>query len=383
MTLPHVDAGCGGIDLYTGAFSYINSDELINTMKSIASSSSGYAFFLALETVSPQISNNIKYLQEMAMKANALNINSCETASQLVGAVWPKDTMASEHICKSMKSQKGQLADWVAGWHDCGNRGKRENIAEGKAEDSLYKNLLFEEYNIAWEALKKQSLFSENKVRAEIFMTLMGTIVKSRQESGEFKPEYLPAKALDRNFLKAMIAGGETTYYECVDKERCLVVKEVPLSVSEERSWIGQIRKTLLSIQNKILTESAPLTETEIEVIQKSRLPLFRILNAISAYTRANNPVEIYQVADIVTMDICLQYLREAIDVTRQGCEQLKLEQYFGHTCDEYLAHLNSVEKRVVEYEKMVSDKLEKELQLEQKIRMMEEELSEKLNVSW
>ncbi len=59
VQLPEINAGCGGIDIYTGGFSFIKSDELINTLKSIGSNAKGYAFLLGLETVSPQIANNI------------------------------------------------------------------------------------------------------------------------------------------------------------------------------------------------------------------------------------------------------------------------------------------------------------------------------------
>lgn len=385
VTLPHIDSGCGGIDLYTGAFSYINSDELINTLKSIASSSSGYAFFLALETVSPQIANNIKYLQELSMKANAININSCEAASQLVGAVWPRDTMAREHICKSMKSQRGRLADWVAGRHQCSNRGKKDD--EGREENtdsSLFDNFLYDEYNIAWESMKKFPIISEKKEWSELFMTLMGTIVKARNENGEFRPEYFPAKALDGRFLNAFINGGNTTAYQCQsDKERCLWVKEVPYTISRESSLIGKVQGILLSIQQKILTESSPLTEAEQALIETSRFPLFRILNAMSAYTRGNNPIDIFQLADIVVMDVLLEHLKDVVQLVREGCKQLRSEQYFGNACDEYLAHLDAVERKVLEYERKLSDRMEKELHFQQKIRMMEEEMAEKLNISW
>lgn len=50
MTLPDINAGCGGIDAYLGSFSFINSDQLQRFAKQIMSNASGYFFDLALQT---------------------------------------------------------------------------------------------------------------------------------------------------------------------------------------------------------------------------------------------------------------------------------------------------------------------------------------------
>lgn len=381
VTLPKIDAGCGGIDLYTGAFSYINSEELINTMKSIGSAAQGYAFLLALETVSPQIANNIKYLQEQANEINSLNINSCEIASQLTGAVWPRDTMASEHICRTFQSQKGRFADWVEGRHKCTSHSQKEFRKIDDQDDPYFSDLINGEFNIAWAALKKQGVFLKNEDRAELFMSLMGTIVKRQKEDGRFETQYFPSKIFDESFLHSVLLGGDTRVLECDEKKQCLFVKETDLSISEEKSWIGLVRELLFSIQDKILIDEE-LDPVEQDFIQRTRFPLYRIINVISAFSRGNNPVDIYKIADLVAMDMLLQYLREALDATRHGCEQLKLSQMFAHHCDDYLEHLKTVENKILVYELRTSEQLERELQLDRKIKIMEEELAEKINLS-
>ena len=47
VSLPGFDAGCGGIDIFNGGFTFINHEQLVG------SSAFGYAFLLGLETVSP------------------------------------------------------------------------------------------------------------------------------------------------------------------------------------------------------------------------------------------------------------------------------------------------------------------------------------------
>ena len=46
VQLPSFRSGCGGIDLFTGGFSFINSQQLVDLMNNIINNSMGYAFNL-------------------------------------------------------------------------------------------------------------------------------------------------------------------------------------------------------------------------------------------------------------------------------------------------------------------------------------------------
>ncbi len=91
VTLPSFRSGCGGIDLFTGGFSFINSQNLVSSMKNILNNTAGYAFNLALESATPEIANAMKYMNTLANDVNRMNINSCEMSAGLVGSVWPKN----------------------------------------------------------------------------------------------------------------------------------------------------------------------------------------------------------------------------------------------------------------------------------------------------
>ena len=49
VNLPSFRAGCGGIDAFAGAFSFIDSDQLIAFGRAVAQNAAGFAFELALE----------------------------------------------------------------------------------------------------------------------------------------------------------------------------------------------------------------------------------------------------------------------------------------------------------------------------------------------
>lgn len=147
VNLPRFDAGCGGIDIFAGGFSFISHEQLIQTMKNIAGNAVGYSFLLGLETTSPQVSSLIKQLQTWSNNINSLGINSCETASILVGAAWPKQTAAKQQICRSVAGKTGLFSDYVAGRHKCSQTDEFERAMTKWSNDSNYGDMLKEEYN--------------------------------------------------------------------------------------------------------------------------------------------------------------------------------------------------------------------------------------------
>jgi conjugative transfer pilus assembly protein TraH len=95
--LPSLRAGCGGIDLFGGAFSFINKQQFVALLQNIGSNAIGYAFKLALQSISPDIDKLLTELQDQMNKINAMNINSCEAAQS-----WSTASSANTTIrCKA------------------------------------------------------------------------------------------------------------------------------------------------------------------------------------------------------------------------------------------------------------------------------------------
>ena len=111
VSLPSFRAGCGGIDAFAGAFSFINSDQLIAFGRAVAQNAAGFAFELALETISPVIAETMAKLRALAQWVNSQNLNSCETAQALVGALWSKNDRASSAICAAIGTGQGIFSD--------------------------------------------------------------------------------------------------------------------------------------------------------------------------------------------------------------------------------------------------------------------------------
>src|SRR5258706_2644410 len=81
---PRFDAGCGGVDLYGGSFSFINSQQLVQIFRAVAANAVGLAFKAAIKAISPSLDQLITEFQTLLQHMNALAKNSCQLAHLIV-----------------------------------------------------------------------------------------------------------------------------------------------------------------------------------------------------------------------------------------------------------------------------------------------------------
>ena len=84
FTPPKLSAGCGGIDLFMGAFSIPSKDEFLNYLRSIGSSLPGLAFQLALQTLSPDLSEQVTSFRDLIRDYSGRFQDSCTAAQTLL-----------------------------------------------------------------------------------------------------------------------------------------------------------------------------------------------------------------------------------------------------------------------------------------------------------
>ena len=72
FTPPSWKAGCGGVDLFGGSLSFVNAEQIVTLLRSVAANAKGYAFQLALDNVFPDgakwIENFQKKIQQLLIK---------------------------------------------------------------------------------------------------------------------------------------------------------------------------------------------------------------------------------------------------------------------------------------------------------------------------
>jgi len=98
VEMPRVKSGCGGIDVFLGGFSFMNSDYLVSKLQSILENSASVAFDLALKTLCEQCSNTIKNFEALSDKLNSMQIDECASAKELVGVVMDENGFHSTEV---------------------------------------------------------------------------------------------------------------------------------------------------------------------------------------------------------------------------------------------------------------------------------------------
>ncbi|HEX4045772.1 MAG TPA: conjugal transfer protein TraH [Gammaproteobacteria bacterium] len=327
MELPSYRSGCSGIDLFAGGFSFVDSDQLVQLMQNIMNNAGSYAFTLALETATPALANVMKYWNNFANTVNQANINSCETAESLVGGLWPKNSAAQHRVCQDLGNSSGLFTDWAQARQQCG-RGNEFTRTMNKAKtDPRYKNLVFDSGNITWKAIKQNNLFGLDDELAQFFMSLSGTIIITKDGVGDDAPVKLspPLPSLmdkeKNNLIKALLEGGEVTIYKCdtLDADGCLHPSSSgKISISKNQAFGNRIKNLLDDMVNKIIDDQ-PLTNEQIGLLQATSLPVYKMLNVQSAFSKDKNIIDVASYAEMIAMDILFQYLEQSLQVIRNN----------------------------------------------------------------
>lgn len=368
MTLPDLNAGCGGIDAYLGSFSYINSEQLQRFAKQIMSNAAGYFFDLALQTTVPEIKTAKDFLQKMSSDINSMNLSSCQAAQGIVGGLFPRTQVSQQKVCQDISGESNLFADWAASRQGCTVGGSMGNVldkASDKDKERITKNI-----NIVWNALGKSRMFDGNKELKEFIMTLVGTMIFD--ENSNITP--LPARTTDRDLIRAMMEGGTAKIYHCNDSDKCLkVVADATVTISEKNALKNQIKDILSSIQNKAAIDKA-LTEKEKGFISSTTIPVFKYLVDPQMLGISNSLV--YQLTDYIGYDILLQYIQEMV---QQARAMMATGNYDQAVIDSINNNLNEATRQIASFQSQVQVQQDALLVVDRQMSYMRQQVSARM----
>ncbi len=135
---PRIKSGCGGIDVFMGGFSFMNTDYLVNKLQSILTNASAVAFDLALKTLCEQCSNTIKNFEALADKLNSMQIDECAAAKELVGVVADENGFHSSEVMRERLGtaiKENKLVSGTAEMWDILTREDRANNNQPRQAD--------------------------------------------------------------------------------------------------------------------------------------------------------------------------------------------------------------------------------------------------------
>lgn len=233
---PSFSGSCSGIDIFGGSFSFINGEQFIALLRSIAANAAGYAFQQALGVVCPDCAHIIDTLQNKIQTLNQFLGNSCQLGKGLVVDTF--DAMGLKHDGSEGFIAQGQgfVQDMLSGWSRPTGKSAAEINQENNPETAKQSI-----GNMVWKQLKKNDtkrwFSSGDEVLMEAMMSLTGSVIihEVAEAPDSTSGSSTPAKSTPfsklpgyKVHLRDFIVGGNIHIYSCDgDKEHCMIQGEV------------------------------------------------------------------------------------------------------------------------------------------------------------
>ncbi|WP_210468584.1 conjugal transfer protein TraH [Vibrio crassostreae] len=323
VTIPSVNAGCGGIDAFMGGFSHINSDQLVQFGKAVVANAVPFAVDLALQTWAPQIKQIRDNLQAIADKWLNQSINSCETAQAAVGGLAAfAGPQAKKHVCATMGTQNNAFSDWVAAQHECGVGGQSNTQLANARNNASLGDITKTNHNLVWSATLKNPFLASDTALAEFLMSLSGTYIYDSQG----RPNYHASLLTDNNNLvQALLEGGDIDYYKCddTDSKKCLAPTKTTLTLTKAKGLQSRIRTLLEQLYSALLNEQA-LTNAQQAFLEYTETPVLTIFRSAA---RANRYPNFAAYSRMISIELLNRYLKGMLNVVQESMVNTQIDQ--------------------------------------------------------
>lgn len=111
INLPTLNIGCGGINIFSGGFGFVNLQYLVQQLQQIIQMAPAMAFNLAIEAISEALHVNMNEIKSLIDRLNGLNFNACRASQTLT-------TVAADAVGVGKGTVSNDLADYAqqSGW---------------------------------------------------------------------------------------------------------------------------------------------------------------------------------------------------------------------------------------------------------------------------
>ena len=315
---PSFRMGCGGLDFRTGGFGYINGKQFIDFIKGFATDGmvgAAYGGMLALKTLSPQISDLIDNIENIAREINSLNLNACQMGMNLSDNLFSKTKASKEMACQNAKIDDSD--SFYNAREACSKEG---TMLDASQEDGPGR--LGNDYNLVWKALKGDGMSVPDK---EFLMSLSGTII-SKREGESIRLTHKSGLASDDKLLNAVIFGkdaSEVKGLKCIDSDKCLEPVESEALITADKSMIRRVRALLNSLAKKFLEEQAGqaprIDPAEKHLVTNSSVPILKLLGLNAGLKGRAVVASVEDFTEAVAYDYVTSYFNGLLEKTRRA----------------------------------------------------------------
>ncbi|WP_304947364.1 conjugal transfer protein TraH [uncultured Parasutterella sp.] len=294
FTPPSLSAGCGGIDIFMGAFGIPSREEFVAFLRNIGTALPGLAFQLALQSLAPDLNEQVTSFRDMIRQYTGMFQDSCTTAQNLIKMSGAEQWLHKlSYDSKNELRSSGTVSD--ASEADAMTRTNGSAVIENSPtrRDSGGNIVDAPELNLTWSLLSggKFSADYSDELK-ELMMTLVGTVIYVQEGSGnDAVTRAIPIAGQD---LVGFLFGrpdeealdAESFRLRCVKEDggdRCLTVRKTPL---DEMNLPYEFMRAAAAYRNSILSRDPSLvSKNDLTLLaSSSTIPLIRLINATTSH---------------------------------------------------------------------------------------------------
>lgn len=369
---PSLRGGCGGIDVFLGAFSIPSRAEFVAFLRNIGQNLPGLAFQLALASLSPDLESQVRDFRRLVMDATNGLTSSCQAADMILEKTGAKDWLKTQGArAKNALRSAGAASDQA--------EADRMTRADGQVVIDNAPTVLDSsggvqeapELNVTWAMLKGGNWASATPVQLrQLMMTVVGTTIYRRAGAGP--DATLTADATYNKLNEALIERlvgqldsptlvGQAKYLVCDEPERCLnpVEDDYP-----DVSLANAIYKAAQNYQQAIRTrQPALINQNDLLLLAAATsVPFLRIINAVS-YNRylgfGDDVLRVY--SEAVAYELTMRFietLAEDISKAAKAKQETALSSKIAEHAKEMEERLKQIRKVANEKSQTVQDRM-------------------------
>lgn len=291
FTPPSLSAGCGGIDIFLGAFGIPSREEFVAFLRNIGTALPGLAFQLALQSLAPDLNEQVTSFRDLIREYTSKFSDSCTAAQSVL-----KMTGAEEWLTKLSFDAQSELR--TSGRVSDASEADALTRTDGSAvvgnaptrRDSGGSVIDAPELNLTWALLSGGKFATPYNVQLrELMMTLVGTVIYTTEGTGAntvTKATPIPGADLtEALFGRSDNPNLPDTAYrlKCADdQEKCLTIERVAL---DEINLVHAFSEAAFNYRESILRRNPDLVSDEERLLlaTSTTIPLIPMINATAS----------------------------------------------------------------------------------------------------
>lgn len=325
ITPPSIKAGCGGIDMFLGGFSFVNKDAFVQALRNFGQAAVGYFFMLALRSMAPEVAVTLEAINDIAQRVNQFGMNSCQMAKVAVNSLAGKWFDDNKREASDYARSVGTFVDNIDSVMGINAGGVNRTMAEKYAQNYGKNRTLVTSNDVGkvppvdvnlvhW--LLKQSNQNISDEEIHVMMSLIGPSVIIRSwDDGSNGNVTNDGKGQTISFKDLIGSPDNATenvkLWRCTNPECTELSQDTESVVSFSRMAYDLIEKLRANIIAK--TDPLPgLTPLEQSVLKLSSLPLSRyaaMTYSTGIVSGAANAMQ-YDIAQLVALDAVTNLVR-------------------------------------------------------------------------